>query len=294
MAVDFLWKFRHASETWVERNLLLMNSYWPRQAYLEVIGFHDTPEHRGEMRLGARDDKPALQARAYQWVIADRGVQGGWRPLRFQDLPEVFAGDDCPDVDIPADWPRWALDTSVDETGDWKLWTVDQIALQIDPKNPDSVYAALALEHAAGLKVLEGYLRRLEKLAADPSMARRLRKLTIPEGVSVAIRGPSKDMDNTSEKKAGNKYLVSLEDIKESVRFRVLAVKDLERFKEDKTLGLDFATPYKNVTLVQPPFLNSLEAKMEEPAYIYFRLQGSQTAAQGQEVRLPQTPLAHR
>ena len=173
-------------------------------------------------------------------------------------------------MDIPGDWSGWVLDASVDESGDWKSWTMDQIALQIDSKNSDKrVYHSLSRSHSEGLKSLERILRELEKLTEETSLMPRLRKLTLPDEVSIAIRGPSKSKNNTSEKKMGNKYLVSLEEIKESVRFRLQ--------------GLDFYTPYRSVNLVQPPQLKKLDAQQKEPAYIYFRLQGDQGPLKGRK-----------
>ncbi len=274
---DFLWDFRFAAETWAERNLLLMHSFWPRDAYLEIKGFHDTPAHPGEMRVGARDEKPIMNARAYQWIVADHNVLGGWRPMRYGDLRAVLDGN-FQDADIPDDWAGWILDPIVDEPGDWRLWTVDQIALQIDLQNPDRrTYNALALEHPAGLKTLADALHQLDVLAERPDMKHRLRRLTIPAKAFVAIRGSTEDKPETSDLTQGNKYLVDLSRIKESVRFRVHA--------------LNFSTPYKKISLVQAPYLKTLTARKEEPAYITLRLQGSQLPLKGRK-RVSAQPLA--
>ena len=93
--MDFFWNFNDTAGIWVERNILLMNSYWPRRAYLEVIRFQDTPSHPGEMRVGRDEQRPNVQIRAIEWVVADRHSHDGWRALRWQDLPnylDVVAG----------------------------------------------------------------------------------------------------------------------------------------------------------------------------------------------------------
>ena len=78
-----MYRFHDVASIWVERNILLMNSYWPRRAYLEIIGFQDSEEHPGQMRVAAAEERPSLQVRALEWVIADSLADGGWRPLRL-------------------------------------------------------------------------------------------------------------------------------------------------------------------------------------------------------------------
>ena len=92
------------------RNLLLMNSYWPRHAYLEVIRFQDTSGHRGEMRVGRNEQRPDVQIRAVQWIVADRQASDGWRALRWSDLPRFVDKQLLDRVTIPESWGRWIVD----------------------------------------------------------------------------------------------------------------------------------------------------------------------------------------
>ena len=107
---EYFWRFHHTASIWTERNILLMNSYWPRQAYLKMVRFQDTDEHPGEMHIGRDESRPDLQVRAFQWVVADDAVADGWRPLTWRDLPTFVDPSLVSKVNIPADWGGWQMD----------------------------------------------------------------------------------------------------------------------------------------------------------------------------------------
>jgi len=308
--IDTLWRSYHTAAIWTERNILLMNSYWPRQAYVELVRFQETPAHPGEMRIGRDDQRPDLQARAFQWVVADdtKKDTGGWRPLLWSDLPKLLGPELPANVDLPQTWEGWVIDLedldpsipsgvlparwqgqtsgvirrdmkkpevrdSIARAGadkavadllDWTTWTVDKIAIQ--EKN-GIVRRAMHAENPKALEALQAVLARVSELGTSASMARQVRELAIPTGeedapIELAYWGkntrrtdppdPNRIKDNT--------FYFSLADLKESVRFTVRAA--------------DFATPMKHITLVPPPTIASLVMDKEEPAYIYYRLQG--------------------
>lgn len=81
---EFAWRFGDVVTIWGERNLLLWNTPWPRNAHLELIGFPGD-----ELRIGKDAPAPTIKARAVEWVIADRGTREGWRPLTVGDLSDL-------------------------------------------------------------------------------------------------------------------------------------------------------------------------------------------------------------
>jgi hypothetical protein len=315
---DYFYRFNDVGGIWVERNVLLMDSYWPRRAYLEVIRFQDTPDHPNEMRVGRDEQRPDIQVRAVQWVIADRGARDGWRPLLWKDLRGLLDASEL-QVSIPADWQGWVIDLddldariptgvlpvdwqgrtagdidketrkehvrraiaaasateAVTELLTWRDWTVDKLQLQLER---NSVRRALRAEHPADLAALEAVLTRLEELAESPRMSRRLRKLTVPAKVDVFYRGKTMKVNREHDRQENNKYSIGLGELKESVRFTVR--------------GEDYYTPYKNITLVPPPSLEFLKMDKEEPAYIYYRLQGEQTQLKGRKQIFREVPVS--
>ena len=94
-------------------------------------------------------------------------------------------------------------------------------------------------------------------------MSRRLRKLDVPTEVFVHYRGENTKVSEPGETKADQKFSIGLGELKESVRFRVR--------------GDDYWTRPMKITLVPPPSVTSIVVDKEEPAYLYWRLQGSQT-----------------
>src|SRR5262249_25411110 len=52
---------------------------------------------------------PDLLVRAFKWVVADRDAEGGWRPLRWNDLPNLVDGRHL-QVSLPATWGGWVID----------------------------------------------------------------------------------------------------------------------------------------------------------------------------------------
>jgi hypothetical protein len=307
---EFFWNFNDTATIWTERNILLMNSYWPRHAHLEVIRFQDTPAHRGEMRVGRDEQRPDLQIRAVQWVVADHASPDGWRALRWHDLPAYLDKSLLDQVAIPKTWGKWlvdlddldpavpggilpsawqgktlgevriefdqpALQENLKKAGalhaaqdllDWQAWTVDKIQIQEDR---GEIRRPLREEYPKAHKALQEVFTKLAELTADVRYSRTLRKLVIPKQIQVFYRGETKKTDHTHGLLADNKYSVGLNDLTESGRFTVR--------------GEDYYTPYKKITLVPPPSIEFLTIEKEEPAYIYYRVQGDQKALKGKK-----------
>ena len=93
----FAWRFAHVTGTFLERDVLLWNTPWPRQAHLELVGFPD-----GEPLRVGRDAAPTVRARAFRYVVADRDQHVGWRPMIWADLQQGWAGTDHPPAPFAA------------------------------------------------------------------------------------------------------------------------------------------------------------------------------------------------
>ena len=76
------YKFRNVSAIWFERNILLMNSYWPRRTFLIVLEPSAPEQH-----IYSDDaDKYRLGVLALKYVLADPQTEEGWRALSWKDL----------------------------------------------------------------------------------------------------------------------------------------------------------------------------------------------------------------
>jgi hypothetical protein len=127
LMLDALWRvhagrtgysrFNETAQIWFERNILLQNTIWPRQAQLEFVNFPNR-----EVRIGFSNKVPPLRIRAIEYAIADSKSDEGWRALTWKDLQDrhsLGVGDvaDQPFNLTPRD-PAHGL-------------TVDEVALQL-------------------------------------------------------------------------------------------------------------------------------------------------------------------
>jgi hypothetical protein len=88
----FAWRFAHVTGTFLERDVLLWNTPWPRQAHLELVDFPDNEP----LRVGRDNAAPTVRARAYRYVVADPWQTIGWRPMMWADLQNGWIGKDYP------------------------------------------------------------------------------------------------------------------------------------------------------------------------------------------------------
>jgi hypothetical protein len=227
---DYLGGSANVASIWFERNVLLADTLWPRKAYLELVNFPES----GDLRVGRNASPPALHVRALKWVVADASAPEGWRALQWSDLSPQLLGVDSHAIPLPESW---------------RQWPVDVIELQLDKEN--------ASLDPNTMQALRNLFQELEQKASSSSMARRLRKLAIPNQVVVYYRGETVRSEQTLKKQANNEYSGVLSDLKESVRFTAN--------------GEDYYTPYKKITLVPPPGLIELVCDEERPAYLYER-----------------------
>jgi hypothetical protein len=325
---EYVWRFNDTAAIWFERNVLLMNTYWPRRAHLELVRFQDTSEHPGEMRVGRDEQRPDILVRAVKWVIADRDAPDGWRALRWDDLPGLLEGG-APQVALPADWHGWVIDLddldpaftlpaewqgktsdfirkaltqpsrrevpgnvqgiftkvkveppeledTLHRLLDWHTWTIDRIELQLDRPAVRNALRGEGLE--SSYQALQNVLTELARRADTPGMSRTLRQLVIPPEIGVYYRGKTTKSNNWHAVQEDHKYTININELKESVRFTVR--------------GEDYYTPYRQITLVPPPSISHLSVTKEEPAYLYYRLQGDQTPLKGEKQLFRDVPVS--
>ncbi|HEV8062955.1 MAG TPA: hypothetical protein VGP68_23950 [Gemmataceae bacterium] len=232
---EYLLRFQNIAAIWYERNILLWNTIWPRQAHLEVVDFPES----GELRIGRDAPPPALRVRATHWLVADHRAFEGWRPLIWHDVRPSLLGSEVAIPAIPATW---------------QTWTMDRIEIALDHQDP-----ALSADAHLGLR---NVIARLEELAEQPQMARRLRKLKVPAEITVYYRGDTVRSEQTFQRHNEQEYTGVLSDLKESVRFTAR--------------GRDYSTPYQTITIVPPPSLSKLTRDEEQPAYLYYRFLGNE------------------
>jgi hypothetical protein len=106
----FAWRFYDVAAIWTERNVFMMDTYWPRRSYLEIGRFQPSKNSPTDMRVAKDDARPELAVQAIEWVIADRAAPHGWRALTWRDLPTFVDQSLLDGVAIPKDFPYWKID----------------------------------------------------------------------------------------------------------------------------------------------------------------------------------------
>ena len=246
--------FQDVSSIWAERNLLLRNTPWPRNAHLELLDFD-----KDELRVGKDAQAPKVKARAFKWVIADRGTIHGWRPATWQDaslLQCTYLGNDAfvkGMNDLPNEVEKWDLD------------------------------------RLEGLISQNSYLTqvfaKLTTFASEASNSRTFRKLDIPDAVTLNYSGPKTSGKVTLTREANNLFTGEVAGLKESVRFTVR--------------GGDFISIPRSITLVPPPAFSKLARTEYVPAYLYYpapvvdaaKPAGDIMALKGLRQKLAENPL---
>jgi hypothetical protein len=185
-------RFENVALIWLERNMLLRDTIWPRKAHLELL--NEQFRTGNEMRVGRDAPPPTLRVRAWKWVIADSDrsrAPEGWRALLFKDVDRLGERVDGEPVPVA-----------------WRDWPMDRIEMELESGSRRS------REDVGRL------FARLHDLAASPTGSRLIRELEIPQEVTVNYMGASSRSEQTLQKQVGNEYS-GLADVKETVRFTV-------------------------------------------------------------------------
>ena len=232
------WSSYHVASILVERDLLLMDTPWPRRALLELQGIDEkgirTPRDTG---------KASVRVKAYRWVVADRGKPDGWRPLLWSEVNESFVGVPVPDLALSA---AGSPEVLVKDTA-----TADDVIE--NPALVGTLKTALGSEKA---EQLDAVIRSLEEMAADPANGRRFRKLEKPAEVTYKYTGVKGGGEGALKPEGGSEFGGDITGLKEDVLFRVRAA--------------DFRTPQRPITLVPPPGLIALKKTEYQPAYRHY------------------------
>lgn len=266
------WKLVHVSSILAERDLLLMNTPWPRRTLIELV---DVPE-KG-LRVAKDGAEPHVRIRSYRWVVADRDRPDGWRPLLWTDVTEDLVGVPVPKVpfqnmNLPdettsrvafagvAGLAAMATTTNFpDENrslpGEAGNWTVDNVWERA--RDTASVRDKLSLVMGGeNYLALQKVFERLEALADDPSYGRRLRRLDPPAKVEFTYSGQRTSGDGTLSPEAHGEYGGDIGRMKEDVEFVIRAE--------------DYRTPPRPITLVPAPMLTKLSRVEYQPAYLHY------------------------
>jgi hypothetical protein len=234
--------FNEVATIWTERNVLLRNTIWPRKAYLEVLPFEGAVGLDGgspdptNYRIPQGTQPPPLRVRAWKYIIADGNSAEGWRLLTWDDVatnPSFLGGSELPD--LPAEW------TPRDEA---KGMTVDEVELLLDPSPPEKFSA------------IREALAAIGEAASDRANRRVVRKLIIPEAVTLVYRSNRATNTNPLTPTAGNEFSGNFAELKESVSYTVR--------------GEDYVTSRRDITVVERPRVDSLESREERPAYLFY------------------------
>lgn len=245
----FASRFGDVSMIWADRNLFLQNTPWPRQAHLELVDFPDGDE----LRVGRDAPPPKIKVRAYQWVVRDKNNTHGWRPLIWNEVNKYVR-----DVPLLANLRQADGRQFPDNAA---TWDTDRI------------------EATAG-DLLGQFFEALSKEAAKPSNSLSLRKLPIPENVTLNYSGPQSSGKVSLAREANNVFVGEVSGLKETVRFTVK--------------GNDFATLPKSIVLVPPPMLTRLARIEYQPAYLHHAPPqgGSYPALRGLKQTMPEKELS--
>ena len=110
----FAWRFMDVAAIWGERNVSMMNTYWPPNSHLEIEAFQPSKEDPNDMHIPrGTSERPDLLVARHSWVIADRDAAKaprGWRPLTWHDLGKLIDKSQLDAVAIPADFGDWQVD----------------------------------------------------------------------------------------------------------------------------------------------------------------------------------------
>lgn len=308
--IDDLWRFRDVASIWIERNVLMQDSYWLRNSQLEIVRFQDTPKHPGEMRIGRDDARPELVVRAVSWVAPDSSAIGGWRGLKISDLDSLLTTGQVNAIPIPADWPGWVvelddLDVAI-PTGTvpatWNGKTAGEVAKELaaDAALRDQLTKAGALASVGALgdwktwsvDKLFAQLDRpeiQEKLEADHpgatakinELKTSLEELAASPRMARRIRKLDKP-DQVGIEFRGATTRSSSPGVPKEGRF-VFGLGDLKESASFYVHGGDYFTPPLRITLAPPPAVREITIEKQEPAYLYHWLAGSQEPLKGKK-----------
>ena len=190
--------------------------------------------------------------RAYRWVIADRNVRDGWRPLMWTDVTANLVETNVPELPVsslrlpeekgplPAAAEAWTLDAVWERARD-------------NPSVRDQLSQALGAEQ---YRTLQHVFDRLELIAEDPAYELSVRRLDKPQSVTFQYAGAITDGGGPLNAEGNSEYAGEIGGLREDVQFVINAE--------------DYWTPPRAITLIPPPALIQLKRTEYQPAYLYY------------------------
>lgn len=230
---NYVGNFNNVAIIWVERNIFLQPTIWPRQAQLEILDF----PAKGDLKVGQNVGQAPLRVRALKWVVADKTAKEGWRALTWADLQHKAGLYPGKVPELPAGWDSH--------------WSVDHIETQLDKE-----VGELPGDTSQSLRKA---FEKLEQAASQVNMHRRMRLLEIPENVLVSSYGQKNSGEMTLKREGAgdNVFAGNFTDLRESIKFKASAK--------------DYSTSYRAITVVPPPALGELYREEDQPAYLFHR-----------------------
>ena len=325
--ISFGWRFYDVASIWTERNILMQNTYWPRRAHLEIARFQPSREDgkENEMRVAKDDERPELQVRAIEWVIADRNEPSGWRALTWKDLSErgLIEQDLLDGVQVPELFEHWLIDpeelephlvtslfgTEIQERSAAELrahFAQPSIAKKIEEREEkenlkawldwknwtvDKIFLQLeSTKVSTPLRMQRGG-KDLENLEA---IQERLKELAASPMMSRTLRRLELPGEVEVNFRGGGLEMTERPKRYGGNRFSVplMALKDAPIFRF-RARSEDFYTGVKYISLVPAPQPAEISIDKQEPAYLYHRLHDAdQAPLQGLKQETKNFPLS--
>ncbi len=326
--VAYAFEFYDTGAIWTERNVLMMNTYWPRNAFLEIGRFQPSKEDANEMRV-AKDDtnRPELQVRAFEWVIADRDrdvAPHGWRALTWKDLAErkLISAELLAQVQVPKDFNFWQLDpeelepnlvaalfeTATQERSAEDLRkffqtpavqkkiadrdAADELAVWLDWRNwkMDKIVQQMK-DEKANPRLSE--LRSGADLAALDEIVAKLNELAESPSMSRTLRKLMVPEEVVVSFRGEANSLSETHEVKgNKATISLKELKESNRFRF-RVRGDNYFTQPKIIALIPAPTPAKITTDKEEPAYIYHRMRGiDQMALRGEKHLSYDVPLS--
>jgi hypothetical protein len=152
----FGWKFAHTAGIFVERDVLLENTPWPRRAHLELVGYPDDG-----LKVARDAAPPRVRARAFRWVVADPTTRDGWRPMRWSELRQFIPDKFSSEVGPTRPFVTFQVAEGV-PTADSLEWLVDDVEARL---------TSLERKVADSRKVLDELRKEAPRLGAEGRIA---------------------------------------------------------------------------------------------------------------------------
>jgi hypothetical protein len=303
----FFIRFGHTAEIWAERNVLMEDSYWPPNTFVELIRF---PGH--ELRVPREEDRPDVKARAVHWAIASDAGTRGWRAMRFYDLKEVLPSG-MGEIDLPVAWGGWIVDLddlelsvlpgAIPREWGWDGATAGRVRQELGRPEfaevldradmpgqrgavRESIYRMLDYRNWTIDKIQYqlGLVRAREQPVAKAMKAEhpkayeqfqavfaKLAELSSEPSMARTIRAMNEPEEVVALRKSKSGAGVSNCKAVEGRKY-LFPLTELKESCQFSIVADDFWTPWKRIALVPPPMIDRLRLDKEEPAYLFYRL----------------------